>query len=39
VIRSHASNDDTPPARWPLTITLVAVAGSLLLSALIVAST
>ena len=39
VIRSHASDDDTPVARWPLTITLVAVAGSLLLSALIIAST
>ena len=39
VVRSHPSEGDAPPARWPITITLVAVAGSLLLSALIVAST
>ena len=39
VIRTHASDDDAPPPRWPITVTLVAVAGSLLLAALIVTTT
>jgi putative membrane protein len=39
VVRAEASEDDGPPARWPITVTLVAVAGSLLLSALILVTT
>jgi putative membrane protein len=31
--------EETPPPRWPRTITAVAVAGSVLLSALIIATT
>ena len=39
VVRSEAPDDDVPRARWPITVTLVAVAGSLLLSALIIVTT
>jgi len=39
VIRAEASDDDAPPPRWPITVTLVAVAGSLLLAALIIVTT
>ena len=38
VIQTHRSEGAEPP-RWPLTITLVAVAGAVLLSTLIVVST
>jgi putative membrane protein len=39
VLRAYAAADDAPPPRWPITITVVAVAGALLLSTLIVVST
>jgi len=39
VLRAYASDDDGSAPRWPITITLVSVAGALLLSTLIVVST
>ena len=38
VIQTHPSDGAEPP-RWPLTITVVAVAGAVLLSTLIIVST
>jgi len=39
VIRAEASADDAPPARWPISVTVAAVAGSLLMAALILVTT
>jgi putative membrane protein len=39
VIRSEASDEDGQPPRWPITVTLVAVAGSVLMAALILVTT
>ena len=39
VAKSLGHHEDTTPPRWPMTITAVAVVGSVLLSCLIVVST